>query len=188
MSLPFLVESDFVKRQTFGSEFSYFDGEWSELIARTEANFEARTTLYRDGVVAVRLEDASGVFSGVATLVEGDKLIGAYKARHPGEEPRQSTQVVGREKLPAVQVDVIVYRKDVLCEDPKHVAKGEWEIVSVNASPVEGDMPIAPMTLLANHFKASGGTDTGMSDAELIKLLRQGYEFWKDKAMVAPAE
>ena len=183
---PFLIESDFVTRQTRNSAFSHFDGPWAEVVARTEADFDNQTPGYREGVVLVRLSDVSGFKSGVAHLKEGDKLVGAFEARRDGEDPRLSTCVVGREKLDAAQVDVVLYRADVLAEDPSHVGKGEWEIVSVNASPVEGEMPIDPMTLLHNHFGADGGTSTGLTDSELVAMLREGFHFWKDKAMVAP--
>ncbi len=188
MSSPEIVLSNFVRRQTANSQFSHFEGAEADLLARTVADFDSQTPGYRDGVVLVPLTNLVGFYSGVATLKDGDNLVGSYEPRRKGEEPRQSTSVVGREKLPAAQVEVVLYRADVLAEDPKHVRKGEWEIVSVNASPVVGEMPIAPMTLLHNHFGSDGGTDTGMSDSELVALLREGFEFWKDKAFVAESE
>jgi hypothetical protein len=186
MTRPFIIESDFVTRQTPESRFSHFDGPggWAEVVARTVADFDRQTPGYRDGVVLVPLTDTSGFYSGVATLKAGDKLVGVYEARREGEEPRKSTSVVGATKLPAKHVDVVLYRADVLAEDPNHVGKGEWEIVSVNCNPVEGSMPIEPMVLLHNHFGSTGGTATGMSDSELVAQLRESFEFWKDKAFV----
>jgi hypothetical protein len=62
--------------------------------------------------------------------------------------------------------------------------QGNWECVSLNASPVEGEMPINPMTHMHNHFGSSGGSATNMTDAEFVALLRQSFEFWKDKSFV----
>lgn len=182
-----IIDSDFVRRQTAASRFTHFDGPWSEVVSRTVADFNRQTLGYRDGVVLVPLRDVSGFQSGVVTLVEGDTLVGKYEARLDGEEPRKSTSVEGGEKLPCKGVEVVLYRADVLAEDPTHVPKGDWEIVSVNGNPCEGPMPIAPMTLLHNHFGSTGGTDTGLSDADLVAQLRESFEFWKDKAFMNTA-
>jgi len=132
-----------------------------------------------------------GFLSGVVTLAEGTDLVGSYKARRPGETPRKSTGAVGAEKLPAKSVDVILYASTVLAEEGSNelfAEDGNWEIISINANPCEGEMPINPNVLMHNHFGSDGGTKTGLSDEDFVKTLREAFLFWKDKAMVAPNE
>lgn len=174
--------NSFVKRQTAESEFSYFDGSWDELAQLVEEFFENKTQGYRDGVVLVNVPPER-FYSSVVLLQEGDKLIGEYKARKEGEEPRKSTRVVGGKKSPAARVDVILYHADVLKEDGDNETEDQWEIISLNANPVDEEMPIPVGALIANHFGLSGGTDTKMSDAEFVAQLRESVLFWKDKAM-----
>jgi len=180
-----IAVNDFVKRQTSDSRFSHFDGEWEELVSRVEANFESRLFGYRDDVVLVPVEPA-GFFSGVVQLKEGDRLVGGFEPRRAGEVPRKFVTVTDTEKLPAKHVYVVLYTSKILSEDndnqlPPH--EGNWEVISINASPTEGSMPIDPMVLMHNHFGSDGGTETGLSDHDFVSMLRESFIFWKDKAM-----
>ena len=178
--------NDFVKRQTSDSRFSHFDGEWKELVDRVETNFESRLPGYRDDVVLVPL-DSTGFFSGVVQLKEGDELVGGFESRRSGEVPRKFATVIGRRKLPAKHVYVVLYTSKVLAEDNDNQLppdEGNWEIISINASPSDGSMPIDPMVLLHNHFGSDGGTETGLSDHDFVRMLRESFLFWKDKAMI----
>lgn len=81
---------------------------------------------------------------------------------------------------------MVCYSSIALAENGSNelpAVKGNYEIVSLNASPKEGDMPISPGVLMANHFGFDGGTTTGMSDAEFVAQLRESVLWWKDKAM-----
>ena len=176
--------SDFVRRQTKKSRFSHWDMSDGAFLDMVHCEFDKGMKGYREGVLIVPINATHGFYSGVAVLKDGDKLVGKYEPRRPGEEPRKSTCVVGRKKMPAKKVDVVLYHRDVLCEDPEHVSLNEWEVVSVNCSPLEGPMPIAPMVLLHNHFGSSGGTSTNLSDSDLVAMLRESFNWWKDKAFV----
>jgi len=184
-----LVTNPFVIRQTAESPFSHFagDGGWDTIVARTVAAMAAGDTRpgSRDGVLEVII-DPTDVMSGVVVLTDGAELVGAYKPRRKGESPRKELRAKGAHKMPAVTASVILYRADVLAESGDNTLPadgGGWEIVSLNASPVEGDIPIDPMTLMHNHFGSDGGTATGMSDSEFVAALRRGFGFWKDKAL-----
>ena len=184
-----LVVNPFVLRQTAESPFSHFtgDGGWGTIVARAIAAMAAGATKpgYRDGVLEVII-DPTDVMSGVVTLTDGAELVGTYKPRRVGETPRKEIRAKGAHKMPAATASVILYRTDVLAENGDNIlpmSAGGWEIVSLNASPVEGDIPIDPMTLMHNHFGSDGGTATGMSDSEFVSALRRGFEFWKNKAM-----
>jgi hypothetical protein len=176
--------SDFVRRQTPNSRFSHFEGTDMCLLRRVDYNFRDAVPGYRDGVVIVPISNMEGFFAGICKLKSGDRLAGDFIPRRDGEDPRKNTCVVGGKKEPAKKVDVVLYRKEVLGEQPDHVSLAEWEIVSINCSPVEGDMPINPITLLHNHFGSSGGTATGLSDSDLVAMLRESFDWWKDKAFV----
>jgi hypothetical protein len=184
-----VVVNPFVLRQTTASPFSHFGGAggWDTLVTRTVAAMAEGNTRsgYRDGVLEVII-DPTDILSGVVVLAEGAELTGAYKARRPNEDPRKEIRAKGASKMPAVTASIILYRADVLAEDGDNTLpadSGGWEIISLNASPVEGPLPIDPMVLMHNHFGSDGGTATGLSDSELVALLRKGFEFWKDKAM-----
>jgi hypothetical protein len=176
--------NSFVRRQTKESPFSYWTFDDEELYNRILAGWFKFVPGYRDGVILVPI-DPKGCFSGIIQLKAGDKLVGEYTARKEGEEPRKHTYAVG-EKLPAKTCYVVLYRHDVLVEGKENETDKEWEMVSFNASPTDKEPPIVPGTLIANHFKLSGGTATGMTDSEFVAALKVSVEYWKDKAMATP--
>lgn len=178
--------TNFVRhRQTPQSGFSHWEIPDSVLLERVQRNLPKAKTGYREGVVLVPVEP-EGFFSGVVQLQEGDRLVGEYVARRPGETPRKSSYSLTGKKMPAKRVDIVLYHHDVLKEKNENETDAEWEIVSVNASPTDEETPIPTGALIANHLGLSGGTDTKMSDSEFVSLLRKSVEFWADKANAAP--
>jgi len=181
-----IKNNPFVLRQTEDSSFSHYAGNIDSIPGMAEANFGDAAPGYRDGVVLVRVP-AEGFFSGVVQLTEGQELTGSYKARREGETPRKEVLAKDSVKLPAAQVDIVLYRSDVLAEDDDNSLEptvNNWEVISINASPVKGEMPIDPIVLMHNHFGSDGGTTTNLSDSEFVEKLREGFKFWADKAMV----
>lgn len=174
--------SDFVRRQTRESRFSFFEGTDEELLALVNKNFDKRSEGYRDGVCLVPVPPEK-FYSGVIQLRAGDRLEGVYEARQEGEEPRKSTWVVDGQKMPAKTVEIILYREDVLAENDENSQDAEWEIISINASPTEDKVPIPVGALMANHFEMSGGTATHMTDEEFVKQLKESVLWWRDKSM-----
>lgn len=181
---PFHI-TNFVRRQSPQSGYSHWEISDEEFLARLQRNFFKRKDGYRDGVILVPVEP-EGFFSGIVQLQEGDKLVGEYKARRPGEDPRKSSYSLTGKKIPAKSVWIVLYNHDVLIEKNENESDAEWEVVSVNASPTEDEPPIPTGALIANHLGLSGGTDTKMSDADFVALLRKSVEFWKDKALACP--
>ena len=91
-----IAVSNFVKRQTKASEFSHFEGTWDELCLLAQKHFyDNKSAATRQDVVLVPVP-ADRFYSGIVSLQEGDKLVGVYKARQPGEQPRKSTYAVRR--------------------------------------------------------------------------------------------
>ena len=177
--------NEFVTRQTSSSRFSYFSGGDDELLTRIQMAWENAKPGYREGVLLVPVEP-QGFFSGVVQLQEGDSLSGVYEARREGEKPRKAVVVDGRGKLPAKAVDIVLYNSRVLAEGEDNELPAEpnnWEVISINASPYQGEMPIEPNVLMHNHFGSSGGTKTNLSDEQFIAQLRHSFNYWSDKAL-----
>jgi len=218
-STPTIGVSDFVRRQTIGSEFTHFDDdskslddggeEWDKVAQLAQEHFHRAKPGYRDGVCLVPVPP-EGFHTGVVELREGDKLVGEYRARRPGEEPRKSVRVhreariypgpgaieSGRHpedwspnpearKARCVAVDVVLYRRDVLEEGNEETTGADWDIVSVNGRLTEAEQPIEPDTLIANHFQLDGGTATGMSPEAFESALRESVLYWKNKGILA---
>ncbi len=193
-----IFANPFVFRQTAESSQSHSDKSWDQLCQLALDNFDRAIPGYRPGVLEVPIP-ADGVYSGVVALKDGDKLSGQFVPRREGETPRIEIRAHADQKLPAEQATIILYSSAVLAErvyddegnmisgddNSQPPVDGNWEIVSLNSSPVKGDMPIDPMVLMHNAFGSDGGTATEMDDAELVALLRKGFNFWKDKAMIA---
>lgn len=177
----FAVNS-FARRQTPESGFSHFDGGEIRLLRIIERSFASAKPGYRDGVVLVPVP-VEGFFSGVTALTAGQKMVGTFESRRNGEAPRKQLRAAEGAKLPAKAVDIVLYRNDVLGEDAS--TEATWEVVSINARPTVEEEPIHPETLLHNHFNSEGGTETNMTDAELVAQLRESFLYWKDKAMLA---
>ena len=190
--------NSFVKRQTADSRFTHIEyngnDEWGCIKDLVKDNLVDAKSGYREGVVLVPVPcegEYHQFFSGVCLLENGDRLCGEFSSRRDGEYPRKQVSVENHArsggKLPAKSVDIVLYASSVLAEDGSNELKpehGNWEIISVNGNPFDGEMPIAPMTLMHNHFGSDGGTDTNLTDGEFVEMLRQSFEFWKDKAMI----
>ena len=172
-----------VLRQTRYSEFSYYRGPIENVAALAEEHLKTGHQGYRTGVWIVDVPP-KGFYSSVVVLKPGDDLIGWFKERKEGEEPRKQLFAKVGSKLPAKSVSLILYHHDVLVAGKEQFTDCEWELVSINARPTVGLEPITPDTLMANHFGASGGTPTNMSSEDFVKSLKTSWQYWKNKALV----
>lgn len=177
--------NDFVKRQTAESRFSHFNGSWDDLVDMVWWNWANSKPGYTDGVMLVNIP-CDNFYSGIVQLKSGDKLSGGFEPRREGETPRKFVTSSEGQKAPAANVDIVLYSSSLLAREgdnqlPDKV--GNWEIISINASPTSGEMPIDPVVLMHNHFGSDGGTETGLSDTDFVKMLKESFCFWKDKVM-----
>ena len=190
-------------RHTEHSRYSHFGGGFSvspdgdinnyaeRVIALVTEYWKDRRPGYRDGVVAVPVPPAD-FFSPVSKLIPGEMLKGVYESRKgaDGEEPRKALFAVrAGSKLPAQSCEIICYASSVLAEGEENDIPdeyGNWEIVSINASPTPGPTPITPETLMHNYFGSDSGTtlETFATDEEFVVLLREAFTYWKDKVMI----
>ena len=181
--------NSFVRRQTKDSPFTHFIKGDEQLLLRVEqgindGNF---TQGYREGVILVNVP-VEGFFTGLVELEDGDILIGEFKARREGEEPRKSVQVKrgkkhGKQQAQCIQV--ICYRHDVLAKDGDAETDAEWEIISLNGYPTDEIAPIDPVTLMHNHFGSDGGTETNMNPEEFETQMKKSFRYWKNKMLMA---
>jgi hypothetical protein len=180
--------SEFVKRQTRESEFSYFDGSWEELEKRVSDMFNhSQRPGYRDGVVLINLLNGSKKFySAVVPITDDIVFETIFEARRPGEKPFKKSIAYG-EKGFANHVDIILYRKDVLEEDPtdrESLTGADWEIVSINCSPYDYDLPMTPSAMARNQLAdtkdGKGGTKADYTGDEFAKAIT----FWNTHTMV----
>ena len=139
---------------------------------------------YRDGVVLITLNpaDFSNLKSRVVTVDEDTKFVTVCKSRVPGEKPRKKTMALAQELSPANYIKAVLYRSDVLEEDNDRSSDSEWELVTLLVQ-VDEFEPMATATLMANHFKADGGTATNMSPADFEQALRISYNYWKNRSL-----
>lgn len=185
-----IAMSEFARgRHTKEGKFSYFDGSENELISLVESNFNNARPGYRDGVVKIPVPP-DRFFSSTIKMTEGMEFSGVYAPRRPGEKPyMQWTTKNPAGKMPAKTVEIILYRHDVLMEGNEASANSEWEIISINASPLEfkenESEPMRPETLMRNYFKEEGGTEMkGVTPEQFVEMLRYSREYWRDKTTI----
>ena len=179
------------------SSFSHFSGT-AELLADIVASkIKDGIKLNKEGTilkVPYDLTEKCGIdlpnrfFTGIVHLQEGDKLAGSFKSRKEGEKPRKQVNAdTGSKKIPARSVEFIVYSSKLLAKDGDNdltPMSGNWEVISINASPYCKGTPITPETLMYNHFGGDGGTSSDLSEHEFVEMLKESFEFWNDKAQL----
>ena len=192
-----IAVNEFAYRQDEDSEYSHYEGSFSELVDLVEACFANQVPGYRDGVVLVSVppEDFRTPLVDLKNLPDGAKLNAQFVSRREGEEPHLKV-LVGNydgmkwEKSIAKKVDIVLYRHDVLAENNEQSTDANWEIVSINASPDEKDVPMTPMTRARNILEMEGGTSAKLEDKskeeliELIKEMANEIVYWNQHALL----
>lgn len=154
-------------------------------------NLDTSREGYRAGVILVDIP-SDYFYSTLKELKDGDYLLGRFSKRVQEETPRINVKLLSNGLDDAKYVSVVLYRFDVLKEDDDNtileVNDGievypEWEIITILQS-TYSDTPMDPNTLMYNHFKQNGGTDTKMSSEKFEQELKKSFLFWKDKALV----
>jgi hypothetical protein len=183
--LSTIAFNGFVRRQRRGSAFSYTTLPDEVLIRRVQENFDRAKPGYRDGVLLVPVPPDHFV-SGVVQLEEGQALAGVFKPRREGELSQKIIFSRNVKRLPARSVNIVLYSHESLGGDAD--TDSDYEIVSINASPLEGEEPITPEALMANYFGDPGASKTGMSPEAFVSALQVSRDYWRDKTMVCPLE
>lgn len=190
--------SDFVKRQTEDSKFSHFLGSWKDLEVLTEAYFMSGARPgYRDGVKLINIALPSLFMTSIVSFesLKGTESMEnvhvTFEPRQPGEAPVVQTTIYA-EKQEAKYVDIVLYRHDVLEEGSEASTDAQWEIISINASPIDKPVPMNSTTWARNTLKETGGTDPQYDNKtreELLEVIQERAEaamFWSRHTMITP--
>jgi hypothetical protein len=173
--------NDFVLRQTAESPFSYFKETWEKLIELVQLNFHLAEPGNKDGIILVPMLPSQAVrfATGLVKITPETRLRTVFKARREGEESYPHLFAYGVPKAEAKQVRIVLYRHDVLAADNEASGDADWEIVSINASPVTGREPLTPAAMMRNQLGLPGGTLNHYSSEEWACATR----FWNEYAM-----
>ena len=80
-------------------------------------------------------------------------------------------------------VDLILYRRDVLKETQENETNKEWELISFHAIPYKFDnLPMGPVTMMRNQLNLNGGTKAFYNSNEWAESVR----FWQKYAPLDP--
>jgi hypothetical protein len=190
--IPTIKTSEFVKRQTKTSEFSYYDGKWEDVEKMVTLYFNESTPEfcrrlgYREGVYLVSVPP-KGFYSSLIELNDSIVFETIYESRRPGEKPYKKNIAYGI-KQPANYVDVVLYAKHVLEEDETDRASltgADYEIVSVNARTMKEEAPMTPQTMARNQLAnepvlGKGGTKANYTGDEFAKSII----FWNTHSLI----
>lgn len=174
--------SNFAKtRHQQNAPYSHFGGTWEQLVKIAEEYFGTHKPSFRDGVVEVSVP-ADGFFTSIVDLNEASVLKAEWRPRQPGEMGQIHTNVMNATKSPAKVVKLILYSAAALSENNgERSTECDWEIVSINASPMaEGNEPMTPMAMARNFLELPGGTKTQYTAEEFARAV----VYWHTHAMV----
>jgi hypothetical protein len=169
--------NSFAFRQTPESRFSFFDGTWEELENLVQENLPLAEK-QKDGVYKVPVPP-DRFYSGAIEVKPGMKLHSTFESRREDEDPYISTCAEGQ-KAKAVEVGIILYTHDALAQDGDATTDADFEIVSVNASAIEGGEPLTPVAMMRNYFNLPGGTKQDYTADEFANSIL----FWSKHCMV----
>ncbi len=179
----------FVKRQTKGSNFSYYDGSWDHLEWMIEYRLKNSKSFaskikqgYRDGVLIVDLYP-NDFYSSTVKLNEKSKFSTKFASRREGEMPYINVAVVA-EKQRAKQASVVLYRHDILDENNERETNAEWEVVAIKAQTSDEIEPMPPMTMARNFLHLEGGTKGDFTAEDFAKSI----VYWNTHAMCMPRQ
>ena len=133
---------------------------------------------YRDGVILVAV-DKKNINDFVCPIVKIDKntkLIAEQVKRRVEEEPYIRISALNGKPLKTKNVDLILYRNDVLTETNEAETDNKWELISFHAIPNEiKKLPMGPITMMRNQLQLKGGTKGNYTSEEWAESIK----FWQ---------
>jgi len=174
--MPKIEINNFVRRQTKESKYSYFDGNFAELVEMADDFFEEALPSGRPGVMLIPVP-VEKFYCGVVNVTPKTRLKASFSARRDGEACFIQTEAIRAKKLPAMHVDLVIYSHETLGIDSSTDA--DWEIVSINARPTIEEEPPTPMAMARNFLELVGGTKAEYSAEDFAKSIL----YWSTRAM-----
>lgn len=177
--------SNFVKRQTKESRFSYYDGTFEELKALTTKCYkDGKVEVgYRDGVVLVTVPN-EGFYTSICKTDENSVLETIMEKRQENEDAYAVTTVVNGTKSPSKLTKIVLYSHATLMEDNDASCDSEWEIISINCEISKEGSPMRPVTMMRNQRHYEGGTAAEYTVEEYMTAI----EFWSTHALYKGTE
>jgi hypothetical protein len=185
--------NEFVKRQTPESKFSHFEGTWVELAELVFKSLPGIRPGYRDGVALVSVPPER-FRSSIVPVGPDTPLLATFGARREEEESHLGVVAPGTEKVQAKRVDVVLYSRKTLEETGESTGPEEWQVISINASPTEEEVPFAPIARARNILQLQGGTDAKLEEKsreelrDMIEDMARATIFWSQHVMVEGEE
>ena len=133
---------------------------------------------YRDGVILVPVEKKliNNFVCPIVKIDKNTKLIAEYKKRREDEEPYIKISALNGKTVKTGNVDLILYRNDVLKETGENETEKEWELISFHAIPIDfNDLPMGPVTMMRNQLQLKGGTKGTYSS----NMWAKSVNFWQ---------
>ena len=174
--------NSFVRRQTKNSGKTYSKTLLFEDIAK-HASIQFKKGKfkkgYRKGVILVKVEKKliHDFVCPIIKINQNTKLEAKYVKRRENEESYIRIRALNGAPINTKNVDLILYRNDVLKETNENETNAEWELISFHAIP-DGinELPMGPITMMRNQLELKGGTK-GMYTSE---QWAESINFWQN--------
>jgi hypothetical protein len=183
MSTPSIAWSDFAReRYRPGMGHSYFEGDETALVELIAEHWgerrpgHGREDLSR--VVIVPLPP-TGFVCGTVKVEENTELRAAFTRRQADEDGYIEISAAGPRE-PARHAAAVLYSAATLLENGgSRSSEADWEIVSVQASPL-ADEPMRPLTMARNLLSKAGGTPCEYS----VREFAEAIWYWSGRCSV----
>ena len=177
--------SKFVERQREGTGKTYSDSlSFSEIASIAEEKLNSGNYIegYRDGVILIELKDDDAK-QFICPLIKIDKntiLSAKNVKRRKDEDYYIQIRALNGNSLTTHQVDLVLYRNDVLKETNEVSTNADWELIAFMAKPKGIKMPMGPVTMMRNQLQKPGGTK-GEYPSE---KWAESVDFWQQYAIL----
>ena len=176
--------NDFVKRQKPNSGKTYTSLSLNDLAtyAEEQINNNSYRQGYRDGVIIINIKnDLLKFFKCPFVKIDKNTILKAeISKRRENEEHYIRIKAINGAELEPGNVELILYRNDVLKETNENTTDSTWELISFHAIP-KGikKMPMGPVTMMRNQLQLTGGTQ-GLYKSE---EWAESVYFWQNYAI-----
>ena len=176
--------NDFVNRQTSKSGKTYSTLPFIEIAkhAEEQLNNNCFKKGYRDGVILVPVKKnlIKHFICPFVKIDKNTKLKAEVTKRRENEKHYIRIKALNGHELKTENVDLILYRKDVLNETNENSTNKDWELISFYAIPKDiNKLPMGPVTMMRNQLELPGGTKGIYTSEEWAESVY----FWQKYAL-----